>query len=130
MAKRVKRQVEKWGGRKLQATVNGKEVSVKKDPHNLTYFMNPPKADGRGRGRKWLTRDLGRAANDFWAYVEQSYQKQNVELPKGAVQTKKLLPIIHRLGDDIECEEEYEARRDYLLNEYLDGGLLQKDGEM
>ncbi len=91
--------------------------------------MNPPKANGRGRERRWLTRDLGKAAPDFWAYVEQSYHKENVELPRGAVQTKKQLPIIHRLGDDVECEEEYEARRDYLLNEYLDGGLLQKDGE-
>ena len=65
MAKRIKRPVEKWGGRKLQATVNGKDVCVKKDPHTLTYFMNPPKENSRGRERRWLSRDLGRAANDF-----------------------------------------------------------------
>ena len=42
----MKRPTEKWGGRKRQATVNGKGVCVKKDPHTLTYFMNPPKEDG------------------------------------------------------------------------------------
>ena len=45
MAKRIKRSIEKWGGRKLQSLINGKDVCVKKDPHNLTYFMNHPKGD-------------------------------------------------------------------------------------
>ncbi len=81
MAKRTKKPVEKWGGRKLQASIDGKVVCVKKDAHTLTYFMNPPKEDGRGRERRWLSRDLGYASQQFWAYVEQSCQKQNVELP-------------------------------------------------
>lgn len=50
--------------------------------------MNPPKANGKSRDRIWLTRDLGKAAPDFWAYVEQSYQKQLQELP-----TKKITKI-------------------------------------
>lgn len=89
MAKRTKREVVKWGGRRLRAIVNGKEVCVKKDPDNLTYYMNPPKLNGRGRDRVWLTRDIGKAAPDFWAYVEQSYQKQETEIPTNKITTYK-----------------------------------------
>lgn len=103
----AKRPVAKFAGRELRATIRGELVVVKLDPSNLTYYANPPAEKGRGRERKWLSRDLGKSAQEFWAMVEASQRGNLVQVPEVE---RRVIPSIEITTprEQFRTDEEYE----------------------
>jgi integrase len=131
MAKKKKKrkttkQFESWGGRELIAVINGKVCGVKHDKGARSFFWREPQPTGRSIKRN-LARDKGKAAKKWWDIIEAHQRAQLTTLPHGSIKNIKKTPIISQVP--YEEDEEYEARKNYLLNEYLPQGKNETDEE-
>lgn len=93
--KKYSKKYEIWGGRELKAIINGKLTGVKYDKGTRSYFWREPQPTGRAQKRN-LSRNKGKAAQQWWDIVEQHQREQLQPLPANKIKTHKKIKFVQQ----------------------------------